>query len=388
MHIASKSGCAQMVNNPSDADYILVSVCDITESGEIVKAKAHGKPVISGGMLSELPIINELSDYVWHGEAYNFFQSMAGSTIDEIPHISTKAKRSFVINQSIEWAKNPIVQVGSRSCYYYTSKGCPIKCKYCMMAYAREYQKCPEHIYRAREKQIARVKKNMMPVAAFNPYENESTRGVTEVLMKAYNRKPLEHTSMVRCGYEFVNHELSANLAKGVTIEDFKQFLAHTRTNKTKAIVYFIAGLESTESIISEFSKITPDYATTPAVTLNYTYLSPQHFTPFYDFDISNRETIDHKEIFRRINGVNKRIRVNPLAPISKSTLRCMMERTTSLHEYNLLRKAMNKYASINNDHLCASFPHLVGTAQLREVMGRNRERYDIYDQGYWEEWR
>lgn len=384
-YLAKRSRVAEIVGTPSDADYILCSICDITEASEIAKARKYGKPIIAGGMLSELPILNELADYVWHGEAYGFFESMASGAPDGIPFISTKGKRSFQINQKIDWAINPIVQVGARSCYYYTSKGCPVKCKYCMMAYAREYQKCPENIYRAREKQIAAVKKNMMPVAAFNPYENESTRGVTEVLMKAYNKKPLKNTNMVRCGYEFVTGALSKNLAKGVTIDDFNMFLDLTREHKSKAIVYFIAGLETTDEIIEEFSKIEPDFRTTPVITLNFTYLSPQHMTPFSDYGLHNRSEIDHKEIFRHINGINKRIRVNPLAPITKSTMRAMMERTTSTEEFLALNKLMGKYANIDNESLYRSFPHLVGTSGLDEVLSRPRQKHGFFDNSYWE---
>jgi hypothetical protein len=41
-----------MVDDPALADYVLVSICDVTEAGDIVKARAHGRPVIAGGIKS------------------------------------------------------------------------------------------------------------------------------------------------------------------------------------------------------------------------------------------------------------------------------------------------------------------------------------------------
>lgn len=51
-----------MVDDPDDADMILVSVCDADELPGIIKARQYGKPVVTGGMISEYPVINELSD--------------------------------------------------------------------------------------------------------------------------------------------------------------------------------------------------------------------------------------------------------------------------------------------------------------------------------------
>lgn len=385
MHECRSTDGAEMVTRPQDADYVLVSVCDITEAKEILKARSYGKPVITGGLLSELPIINELSDYVWHGEIYGFFDMMqaAAADIESIQHISSKRKRTFSLNDKIEWARNPIVQVGAKSCYYYTSKGCPIRCKFCMISAARQYQECPENIYRARERQIARAKKQMMPIAAYNPYENESTRGITEVLMRKYNIKPLDNIRLVRCGVEFVGIEYSKNLAKGVTVSDIDKFLALTAKKKSKSILYFIAGLETTDEIIAALDDLTPDFRTTPAVTLNWTYLSPQHYTPMYDLDLRQRIEIDARAIFRAVNAKNKRIRVNPLAPIAKSTIRTMMERTINVGEFFELSKLMNKYADVSNDGLYDKYPHLVGSASVSDIMERRRGRYGTFA-GYW----
>jgi hypothetical protein len=376
---------ASIVDSPKDADYVLVSICDITEAKEILKARHYGKPVITGGLLSELPIINELSDYVWHGEIYGFFEMMERSGVDDIPYITSKRNRKLRINEAIMWKENPIVLVGKKSCYYYTSKGCPIRCKFCMISAARTYQQCPEPVYRARERQISKAKKQMMPIAAYNPYENESTRGVTEVLMRKYNARPLDKVRLVRCGMEFVREEYSKNLAKGVTVADLDRFLAITATKKSKAIIYFIAGLETTEEIIDALSGLSQDYRTIPAVTLNWTYLAPQHYTPMYDLDIRCRASMDPKAVFSAINQINKRLRVNPLAPITKSTIRCMMERTVSVGEFAELSKLMNKYADVDNDALYRAYPHLVGTASIEDVISRKRGKYGTYSK-YWDD--
>jgi hypothetical protein len=384
IHECRKCKNSAIVSSPAEADYVLVSICDITEAREILKARAYGKPVITGGLLSELPIINELSDYVWHGEIYGFFDMMERGDIEGIPYITSKQKRKLEINEAIIWRENPIVLVGGKSCYYYTSKGCPIRCKFCMISAARAYQQCPEPVYRARERQIAKAKKQMMPIAAYNPYENESTRGITEVLMRKYNTRPLDNVRLVRCGMEFVREDYSKNLAKGVSVADLDKFLALTAAKKSKAIIYYIAGLETTDEIINALNGVSPDYRTTPAVTLNWTYLSPQHYTPMYDLDLRCRISMDAKAVFSALNKINKRLRVNPLAPISKSTIRCMMERTVNVGEFAELGKLMNKYADIENETLYCTYPHLVGTASVEDVMIRRRGQYSTYVK-YWE---
>jgi hypothetical protein len=119
-----------MVADPAVADYVLVSICDITEAGDIIKARAYGKPVIAGGMISEYPLLNELADYVWHGEIYGFRDAMdAGTPVQEMVSITSRTDRRLVIDQQIRWEQNPIVKVGARAMYYYVAKGCPVRCK-------------------------------------------------------------------------------------------------------------------------------------------------------------------------------------------------------------------------------------------------------------------
>lgn len=383
---ADKSLYAEIVDKPQEADYILVSICDITEAHEIINARAYNKPIITGGMLSEVPIINELSDYVWHGEIYGFFDLMGKYKPADIEYITTKVKKKLVINKDIKWNENPIVKVGSKSAYYYVSKGCPIKCKYCYIGAIRDYVKIDESLYRRAEKTINRAKKRMMPIAAYNPYPNKTTRAITEVLLKHYIRHPNDYGNirMIRTGYEFMNEKLSKNLAKGVMISDFNEFIKLSKYKKSKSIVYFIAGLEGTEEIKENILNILPDYETMPVITINYTYLQPQNYTAFYDYDISRRIEIDVEKIFREVNGINKRIRVNPLAPIVKSTIRTFMERTVKEDEFVRLQTLLSKYKKINNDQIMDKFNHLVGTASLDDIMKRKRGKYNTYI-NYWE---
>lgn len=371
-HIITKHKKHEIVHDAASAELIMVSVCDITEASEIIKARRYGKPVIGGGMLSETPIINELSDYVWHGEIYDFAQN---TNPLNLPFVTTKDNKKLAISERIEWAHNPIVCVGNRSAYYYTSKGCPARCKYCLIGNSRNYQQCPEDTFRAAEKAIKTSKKSMIPVAAYNPYATETTRAITEIMLAKYISPQFKKNEvMIRTGIEFVRPDYSANLAKGVTGEMFHEAICKSAALAQKMILYFIAGIETQEEVEAYFEKYLPrDFKSTPAITVNFTYLDPQQMTPLARWDISQKQSIDTKRVFYLCNGINKRIRINPISPLGRSTARTMMQRTTSEKDFGILRRSMNSATADTHERLVEMFPALVGSETIAEIIDRKR---------------
>jgi hypothetical protein len=362
-----------MVDDPASADYVLVSICDVTEVGDIVKARAHGRPVIAGGMISEYPLLNELADYVWHGEIYGFRDALAaGTPVPDMASITSRDKRDLVIDQRIAWRENPIVRVGARAMYYYVAKGCPVRCKYCYIGNVRKYQTVPEARYR---KALRAAGKNLMPIAAYNPYGVPAGANVGETLLKRYVAgEGATRAKMIRSGVEFVTPDLSRNLAKGVTIEDVNEALARSKAEGTKMILYHIAGVETQDAIDDFFSSITTDYATTPAVSIVYTYIDPQPFTPFIDFDLRRKVTgIDTKRVYRIVSERNKRFRVMPLAGPEKSTVRTLLARATSEEDYRLVKSL----AKLRHDEMLERIEgrtDLMGCAGLEEICARPRK--------------
>ena len=217
----------------------------------------------------------------------------------------------------------------------------------------------------------------MMPIAAFNPHAAKTERNITEVLLREYVKKDglgLKK-SLIRSGIEFVTPKISKGIAKGVTIEDLNAALEISKKNKSRMILYFIAGLESQEDVESFFDKITIDYSITPVITIVFTYLAPQPMTPMYDFDLRQRKQIDAKKIFSIVNNRNKRIRIMPLANIKKSTMRTLTERCANIEEFLYLKQFYKK--SVEYDHIIqsveAKYPHLLGSIDIDVCLNRKR---------------
>jgi hypothetical protein len=173
---------------------------------------------------------------------------------------------------------------------------------------------------------------------------------------------------------------LSAALAKGVTIDHVNEALAISRANKTKLILYYIAGCEPMDALREHFAQYDVDYQTTPAVTVVLTYIDPQPFTPFHDFDLRQKVVdIDAKEIYRVVNGRNKRVRVMPLAKPMKSLIRTLFARCESVDDYSLVRSLRGR----RNDEIMTSVPvRMLGTTGLDEIAGRSRT--GAYTPPYW----
>lgn len=368
----------EMVSNPDDSDLVLVSLCDSTEVKDILTARKFAKPVITGGMISEVPIVNELSDYVYHGEIWGLIDHLrANKPLEDCEYITTKDKKALKISQEIRWKEVPIIRVGSRAAYYYCGKGCPMKCKYCLIGNARKYQHIPERLYRNAERNIKKVKAKMMPIAAFNPHAAKTERIITEVLLKEYvknNGLGLKN-SLIRSGIEFATPEISKGLAKGVTIDDLNAALEISKFNNSRMILYFIAGLEDQEEVELFFNKIILDYDIKPVITIVFTYFAPQPMTPMFDFDLRERKQIDAKQVFRIVNARNKRIRVMPLAGIKKSTMRALTERCANKEEYVFISQFNKK--SITYDQILqfteTKYPHLLGSSNLDTCLSRKR---------------
>lgn len=363
-----------MVDSPEEADVVMVSICDISEIGDAVRARNFGKPVLAGGMVSEYPVLNELVDYVWHGEVYGLKRQLdSGVDFINMESITTPTKRTLLVDQYIDWLANPIVKVGKRAMYYYTSKGCPLKCKYCLIGNIRDYQVVPEGLY---ARAVAVAGKNLMPIAAYNPYGVPSSANIGEVLLRKY-AAGVGHGSgakMIRTGVEFVNSRNSKTLAKGVTIDHVNEGIARAGAEGTRLIMYLIAGIESQEELEDFFSQLSLDYRISPSITFVFTYIDPQPFTPFHDFDLRRKITdIDTKRLYRIATECNKRVRMLPLARPEKATIRSLLGRATSRQEYAMITKLSKEPLDAIIETIERRAPHLLGRSSIDEIASRPR---------------
>lgn len=374
---------ANIVSSPDTADAVAVSVCDISEVGDIIRARTEtGLPVLAGGMVSEYPVVNELADWVWHGEVYALADQLAlGMHLEDMPQVTTKQSRRLVISQQIDWSRNPIVRVGRRAMYYYVSKGCPVGCKYCLIGNARRYQTIPRRLYERAARQCG---PNLMPIAAYNPYGVPDRANIGETLMRKYiTGSSGGMAKMIRTGFEFVNPSLSRDLAKGVTIEDFNEAIARAGREGTKMIVYFIAGLEPQAQLEEFFAGLMVDYNSSPAINIVFTYIDPQPMTPLHDLDLRSKVVgIDTKRLYAIATERNKRVRVLPLAGPERSTVRSLLGRATSVEEYAwIMARKRLPYGELM-EHVGVEMGHLYGNGSLDTCCARPRQGI-IPD--YWE---
>lgn len=366
-----------LVDNPNDATHVLVSLCDITEIGEIKKAKKLGKPIITGGFISETPILNELSDYVWHGEAFAFADYLdQGATLEEMPHITTRNNRKLNVSTFIDWGRGPIVNVGKNASYFYTSKGCKYRCKFCLMSHSRPQDQIGYDLYRSAEQKVKNAKRNFMPIGAYDPYRRPADkRRITEIMLKSYLREShqaLKNMTLIRCGVEFMDPDNSKRLAKNVQLEDLNRAIEQARRYKHRMILYFLLGLESRDTMDAFIDGLIPGFQRTPDVRFVFTQIDPQPGTPMYDLNIEDKHEIDAKRLYWRLSGVNKRF--SSLATnYHKATLRTLLQRVITVEDYNLISKKNTHEAMMTLASRLDS--RLLGTASLDEVKDRKRSR-------------
>lgn len=379
-----------MVESPDDASHVLVSICDIMKVGQIeIARRKYGKPVITGGFISETPILNELSDYVWHGEVFGFRRCLDdGMTLDEMPSVTTSRNRKLRIDTFIDWNMCPVVNVGSKLSYYYASKGCRIRCKYCLLAYSRPFQRIPRRLFYAAEKIVADAKRLFFPIGAYRPYpmkHGKQSRTI-ETTIKQYIASSMCDFSkkLIRTAMEFFTDELSRKLAKGVTSAMLAEALQKAKRDKNKMSIYYVLGLEKWEEIEGAISNWPMDYDRNPDIIIIGTFLDPQPNTPMFDLDIRQKAKIDRQQLYWSLTSRNKRFRVQ-LQNYDKSTWRTIMQRVVDIGQYKMLRKLHTHGDLIEAADRVDS--RLSGASDIRVVLERPRNKDYIGQTAipYWE---
>ena len=371
-----------VTDSADDADCVWVSLCDIVDLPILFQAKKLKKPIVVGGSIAHLPVLRMLADYVCVGEGYHFVEAFSKcktlSDIEKIEEVSTRDKVGTP-NEFIDYKFNPIVQVTNQGYYYYTGKGCPQKCKFCLMSYTREWQTAPEAYIINALKSIP-SKGKLYTMSSYFSYQHiprELCRklGVQDAKVKEYVRTNGEGIGhRIRVGIEFADEKLRKGLAKPILDHDISEFIRITKEHKCEATVYFVGGLENTEQINSFLSKWPEDGSLSPRLILIFTYIDPQWPTPMGDFDIRNKIAINTDRIFQVAQSHNRRIRVHKAKYIAHSSWRTIMQRASTIDE------AMFAWGLRNckdNDLLLRSterqYPHLLGTADLGQILSRPR---------------
>ncbi len=366
----------------AESDVTAVSCCDIMDIGLLKSARKLGKPIIAGGFISMLPIMRAWADVVCVGEAYAFVRAMATArTIDDLailPNAGVYQGRRPQVDEWIDWSMNPVVQQSPKAYYYYCGKGCPIKCKFCLLSYSRHLQDAPE-VYIRRALSSIPKSARLYLMTSYYRYDltpkEQSRLGVIDVTIKEYLGGGHRGLRRVRCGIEFWTEALRRELAKPLSAEQIGAFFAMTGEAKAEVIAYVIAGLEPMESLREVAEALPHGGALHPRFTFAPTLFDPQPFTPLHDFDIRQRYPFDHKAAMRILLARNRRVRVHQPAKPSHASWRTIMQRCQTREEAGFCWKLRT---CDNNDILLrtveAEQPHLLGTASLADIRARRRK--------------
>ena len=376
----------EITDNPQLADAVFVSICDIVEMKLILKAKLFGKPVIAGGFAGYFPVARYWADYVVHGEAYNFIREFSKlKNIEDIRHIRNVSTWDKIgeFDEYIDYSLNPIVKVTKKGHYYYTGKGCPQKCKFCLMSYMQEYKTAPD-------KYLHRAFKSLpeggllFPMSSYFNYDikrSEAKRlGCLDIKIKEYIHNSGVNTGRrIRTAIEFVSEENRKKLAKPMKDDEITEFIRITYQQKKEVVLYFIGGVETQEQIIDWIETTFPhNYNLKPRITMIFTMLDPQPTTPFQAFDISKRIELSGEAIFKEAQKINRRIRVHRIKYIAHSFWRTILQRATTEEEIAFAWSFRNmKDINKIRDATFKFYPHLIGDESLEDVKLLKRQRRD-----------
>lgn len=374
----------ELTSSPDEADIVLVSVCDISEIGILRQARKYGKPVLAGGFVSILPVLRCYADYVCVGEGYGCLRELAGmrsvDQLERLPQIATRDRPHQRVDEEIDWAVNPVVQVSKTSYYYYTGKGCPVKCKFCLLSYSRHLQDAPVvHVRRAIRALPPKAKLYLM--TSYFRYDltpaEQRRLGTLDVTIREYLKGKQHGLRRVRCGIEFWTEGMRRDLAKPLSTQQLGDFVAMTGANGAETIAYLIAGVEPMEAL-QELADALPGGADIkPRFVFAPTVFDPQPYTPLADYDIRQRHEFDHKRAMALLNSRNRRIRVHRPAKPSHASWRTVMQRAMNIEEAEFCWRLRS---IDDNDKLLreveTNFQHLLGTKSIDELRNERR-RFD-----------
>ena len=366
------------MDSPTNADSVWVSICDITEIGLIKKARRYNKPIIAGGFISFLPVMRLWADYVCVGEAYNFVKKYSVVSkledLEELPECATKSKEG-IISQYIDYEINPIVRVSNTAYYWYSGKGCPIKCKFCLLSWSREWQEAPEEKFHSALNSIPKRGK-LYPMASMLRYKTTSSKlGTIDVRLREYISGNTARAKRIRFGIEFWSERYRKAFGKPYSNNEVSCGINRAGNEGTECTAYIITGVPGDNC--REFLEALPsDTRLRPKVILALTYLDPQPMTPIAEWDIREKVYVDGKKLFGTFNNKNRRIRVQGPKYMAHSSWRTIMQRAQNEYEAEFAWAERNNK---DNDSILSkterAYPHLLGSKKINKLLNIDNEK-------------
>lgn len=359
------------LTNNDEADFILISICDITEIGYLKKLRQQypAKKIIVGGHLAVFfKLLILFADYVNVGQGFEFFKCETENDIKKISSIYYKNKDiSIIPSVLIEWELCPIVQLSCKRYSYWAAIGCKNKCSFCLTSWTNKQQTNNQH--RIKKAYEAIRKGYSLKLIANEGYDNMDRKElVKDMLLTDFIKQDKINCPQIRIGVEFATEENRRKNGKAFTNEQFIQAVIRAREENILLQCFCIAGIDTKQQWI-DFINMVPDYyKLSPKLVFKFTNLEYQMFTPMYKsrFDINIDNYLDGqfgKDIFEGNRLRMKNFKTFKVKYPAHSLWRTGLSACTNINEFNKIwelrntkdinsvYKVINESGVLNNDY-------------------------------------
>lgn len=322
-----------VVEDASDADMLLVSMCDPSDLPLLVKARSEssGQPVIMGGFEGYFgePYL-AWADGVNVGEGFEFFKHVGkGGDWRDLPCILTRDKNATA-SYEIDWKSLPVVRTGKRKAYYLAGRGCHNKCKFCATSWVQPYRL--NHVAALKRVSEQAGKKGCKVTFICNDSRDiprAKNVNAASVTIKDYLKNPKAYKAgMLHFGIEGWTEQERRDYGKPVKDADIARLLKATKDNNQRIELFMISGKVGWDlSVAREFAaKLPQDVNHLPTVHVKLSYFDPCPHTPLSK-ESPATEYADIEKVFRIFNARNKRFRVFPCRSLARSNWRTVLHR-------------------------------------------------------------
>lgn len=355
-HLCDYYGHSLMAR-PEDADMILVSLCDVTLFPDLAKIRSQhprAKIAVGGHFAFFFKACALFADYVCVGQGFEFFACQSEEEIRSLPCVyyhgrDTKAN-PIVANQKILWRLCPVIQVSTKSFYYFAGVGCKNKCRFCFTSWTHRHELNNPALVRNAGKMIG-SKGNLTLIS--NEYADDFGIGnnkvrVRDVMLRDFLKERRKTVQLVRVGLEFATEASRRRLGKPFSDDELFEAIRHAGRLGVGLQLFCIGGIDTHDEWADLFSRVPEDYRFSPRVFFKFTNLEYQMFTPLF----AERHKIDpgryltarcRDRFFREAGSKNKRVRMFPVASPALSFWRMGISLSTTLEQFNLFYKLRNE---------------------------------------------
>ncbi len=302
--------------DPARAEMILVSLCDVTGLADLEKIR-HYHPdqriAVGGHFAFYYKACAIFADIVNVGQGFEFFKCKNESEMRNLDCVYYRGKPGTLTPSTlIEWEKCHVVQVNTRTFYYWGGTGCKNKCRFCFTSWTNKHQKNNEmRIKRA----TASVKGKGFLTVISNEYgEDYRYTPVKDMMLKDFIKLKSCKTRLVRMGLEFATPENRKKYGKPFPDEDFYKAIVLAERFGVEVQFFCIGGMDPRRDWYNLFSEIPWGDNVRPRVFIKFTNLEYQMFTPLFKcrHDIKTENYLDKKfidKMFQISVYRNKRVR-------------------------------------------------------------------------------